>query len=519
MRAIPPSHTHTHLSCLPYLSAMSCRAGETRMAAAAPPPSGQPDAHGQHTILHMVSIPGCIQLLVSVAQWRPVEGAATEHGAASSSAAAAGHTSHPHAGQEGTAASSSTTAAAEGPEGTTSPAVQQGVPQGVAPSSSISSSSWVVTPQGTHQLIMPAGSAGDTGDTMPAPAWLLHAVCKAVEELLRSSSTPQQGTSGAAAAAHEQQQGHAQHSGDGPVLLSFNGTLFALEPDAADPDAAWLLGPYQGPPPTAGEGREEGLQEQPGEQHQLAVIGQLQQQTQVTGPGQHGSDIVEPASSEPTTSAAAQAASTAAHTSRASLERQHPPAAAAAEEAAGGTAAARKFVRTVARGVAAMHVQGGSGLFAAATPVAATDTAAAATAATAAAAGLDPADSDPAGAAGSSSSSSSRPAVMQLSTSSVAAHVLPPGMWAWPLYLAVAGDPASAAAAADVRVAVCGSSAALPVVSLHGLMGVSSCRVVLSAAGGAVLMDTRVPVEDGVVRWAAGWGFRGMRSSSGAALL
>jgi hypothetical protein len=93
---------------------------------------------------------------------------------------------------------------------------------------------------------------------------------------------------------------------------------------------------------------------------------------------------------------------------------------------------------------------------------------------------------------------------LPLSTSSALSTALPAGMWSWPLYVATCGSPEATAAAADARVAVCGSSAAVPVVSVHGLSaGTSSCRVVLAAAGGSVLMDCRLPVRNGVARQVA----------------
>jgi hypothetical protein len=84
--------------------------------------------------------------------------------------------------------------------------------------------------------------------------------------------------------------------------------------------------------------------------------------------------------------------------------------------------------------------------------------------------------------------------VLNVSTSYAPATALPPGMWAWPLYLATEGG-----ASAEARVSVCGTSATLPVVTLHGLPG-STCRVVLASSGGSVLLDKKVPVEGGAAR-------------------
>jgi hypothetical protein len=93
--------------------------------------------------------------------------------------------------------------------------------------------------------------------------------------------------------------------------------------------------------------------------------------------------------------------------------------------------------------------------------------------------------------------------LLRLSTTSRACLALPPGMWAWPLYLPTTGVldcGGGADVSREARVAVCGSSAAVSVVGLHGLHS-SSCRVVLANADGSVVIDKRVPVEDGVARW------------------
>lgn len=44
-------------------------AGESQLTG----PNGEP-RDPQHTIMHMVSIPGCIQLFLTVAQWQPDQG-------------------------------------------------------------------------------------------------------------------------------------------------------------------------------------------------------------------------------------------------------------------------------------------------------------------------------------------------------------------------------------------------------------------------------------------------------------
>jgi len=464
--------------------------------------SGQPGPP-QHTIMHMVSIPGCIQLLVSMAQWQP-QAAAEAPGTDSTTGNTAPHT-HTHR-QNDAGPSPGLALPVSGPDAAMVAAQIGG---------SSSSSTELQAPGTLQGGQVEAGVEAEAATA--APAWLVEAVCKGVEDFMRGSSIDAQqagpGDLAGPSAVGPSGPSHARYTG--PVLLDINGTRYKLEADAADPSAAWLLT----------ESHITTTQQEPSPQQLPAPAHHHHQQLQASPSAslpvnQSAAAVPAPVPTSPVAAPFQPAAHTPLEPPQHNEHQQQPqhpqeqqqqpqqpqqqqqqeqasPVPPGECRASPEPAAARTFIRTVASGVAAMHTHGTTGLFAPPTPAAPSPPD------TAAAAGNDPPTAAAAAADNSGSSSSNAAAVLQLSTSSGPAHILPPGMWAWPLYIATTQDAASTAAAASAAVAVCGSSAALPQLSLHGLSGATSCRVVLSAAGGAVLMDSRVPVEDGVVRWAA----------------
>lgn len=356
---------------------------------------------------------------------------------------------------------------------------------------------WLQSPFMAHG---PAGRAG-TPAGAPAPAWLVSAVCRGVEEFLRTHP-PQLSSSTGALAGHttasssdgsagafimqQQQQGSY-----GPVLLNINGTVHTLKLHPTDTDAAWVLHecsaeelaelqarqPLQAGPAASSEAVAAAAVTPGADAARMPVVETIQHRGPTGVPATVSVlPVLAAAAAEPLNTPTglpgpqeSPAAAVQSLRRRRSKIRPHP--------------AARTFVGTLAQGVAIMHQSGHtSDLFVSAHA------------------------GDDAAAAGSRSSSSSETAseyhsqpasaaVVHLCTSCRPALALPAGMWAWPLFLATT----SGAADARARIAACGCSAHTPAVSLHGLPG-SSCRVVLATAGGDVLMDTRVAVQDGEAR-------------------
>lgn len=546
--------------------ARSVWAGESRLTG----PDGQP-SDPQFTVLHMVSIPGCIQLFINFTQWQPhgeADSTSAEHSAhgTAHSLAAGNNPSLDHSRTQGSAAAVGSAllelGQSQGPtldraaantsrphsQSQSTPAAMgvglldlghdRGAGRELAAAGSVhqdphhaASGVWW---QGGVRVEGPVqwAPSGGMQESVPAPPWLVKAVCSALEAFMRAHGAAEAASSaavgaaaasrgdssGASASAGQQQaaagglqrqllqpaQQHqtARHHYEGPVLLSVNGTQYTLEPNPADADAAWVL-------QVRSSAQEASLQAVPPFTSTTAMPVQHITPAAAAAPAASTAPAATPA---PVASTPAGVGAPAQHRATPSQLLQRPPgqAATAASPADGRSsspspAAARTFISTVAHGVAAMHERGSAGLFAGLE-----DSASAAHAALAApaAAGLEgsasPDQAAPAATGAPSSSSNIQPsALLRLSTTSRASLALPPGMWAWPLYLPTTGvlDCAGGAdVSREARVAVCGSSAAASVVGLHGLQN-SSCRVVLANADGSVVIDKRVPVEDGVARW------------------
>lgn len=463
---VPAQFTAAAASNLQNLVARNVYAGETSLLSATPAGGARSAASNQHTILHMVSIPGCIQLFVTVAQWQPGAPDAAVGGGGSHYGYGSGLLGHDDQGEQPHWGAGVQFVGPAGQGGGDDGSQQVG---GVGGGAGI----------GSGGVDVPEGGVYSSA---PAPAWLVEAVCRAVEQFVQqnapaaseqgtaagtaavadttSSFATHQGVSSAAAPAdspHQQQPANTRYHG--PVLINVNGVMHRLVRNTSDPQADWVLQQCEPQDQTVAQSLTSAAS--------LALHTPAALAPTVATHTPHSQLSVSQATAGGTGSA------TGGLWAAAPQQQRSPPPT---------PASARTFVRTVARGVAALQHEhdAAGGLFAPLTP-------------------------DPA-AAGSSSAGSpaaAPTAVLNLNTTCSPALTLPPGMWAWPLYLATTPGPGgdAAAAAADALVAVCGSSAALPLVSLHGLPG-SSCRVVLASGGGdgGVLMDSRLPVEDGVVR-------------------
>jgi hypothetical protein len=161
----------------------------------------QPRPQPQHTIMHMVCIPGCIQLLLSVAEWQAAE-----------SAGAAAQEQQPQGAGSSVAAAGATPFAA-------TPAAAAGAATAASP-----------------QLV-----------DVPAPDWLLGAVCRGVEEFMRAQQGEPGGvTAPGASSPQEQQQG--QQAQQVPVLIHANDSVYQLQPQQASLTAPWTLAQLQLPP-------------------------------------------------------------------------------------------------------------------------------------------------------------------------------------------------------------------------------------------------------------------------------
>jgi hypothetical protein len=456
MLQVPAPFSPSAASDLQSLVARHVWAGETQLA-------GDP----QHTILHMVSIQGCIQLFLTVAQWQP-----------------------------------DAAAAAEGPVNMLPQRhAAEPAPRTATVGTNLEPGDWLQSPFMAHG---PSGGAGAPAGA-PAPAWLVSAVCRGVEEFLRthtpqpsssteapvghitaSSSSSSSGGGGGAVVTRQQQQ---QGSYDGPVLLYINGTVHTLEPHPTDTDAPWLLH----------ECSAEELAELQGGHHLAGPAAASNAVTAATaaaaaGTGAARMPVVETIQHRGPTGVPATASILPVMGTPAAVPVNNPNALPVPQESPAAAvqsvrrrrskirphSAARTFVGTLAQGVAIMHESGhASDLFVSAHAAAAAGSASSSSSDTASEYHSQPAST----------------AVVHLCTSCRPALALPAGMWAWPLYLATT----SGAADARARIAACGCSAQTPAVSLHGLPG-SSCRVVLATAGGDVLLDTRVDVQDGMAR-------------------
>lgn len=327
---------------------------------------------------------------------------------------------------------------------------------------------------------------------------MVQAVCRAVEEFCRVHGTGAGlvSAAGSSSSAGEQAAGTAgEQQYTGPVLLNVNGVVHTLKPDAAYAGAEWILQECSAPELAQ-------LQAGPHLAHAAtaaaaaaaaARAGQVPavwQSSRLPAAADGAAGAATPVPETP----AALAGLPALHTPvtqqrsvRISLDSTR-----STRSSSPTPAAARTFINTIAQGVVSMHDQGSTGLFAPPSP-GSVSTASTPAQADVASTGAG----QPAGTVASSASLGTLTPVLNVNTSYAPATALPPGMWAWPLYLATTGG---GSATAEARVAVCGSSAAVPVVSLHGLPG-SSCRVVLATFSGSVLLDKRVPVEDGAARW------------------
>lgn len=451
---VPHQFTPSAASNLQSTVARHVWAGEPQLAG----PNGEP-RDPQHTILHMVSIPGCIQLFLTVAQWQP------EHGAP---AGGPPHTlaGPPHHNRDSCAGADAQAAA--GPA---------------------------------------AGGAGDAAALRgaPAPAWLIQAVCSAVEEFCRTHPQAPSLADGPSSTAGQQEGASGQHY-TGPVLLNVDGVVHTLQLDATNPAAAWVLQPLSEQELTqlqAGPHFSTGL---PTAAAAAAAAATAQGQPPVLWQGSRASAAVAGSGADPAASPETLAVTVPAHAACSPLTQllssqqpslsTSPDSSTSACSSSPTPAAARTFIRTVAQGLVAMHDQGSHGLFAPTAPDGIGQ--GAITASVAQAAPTSKGITELA----SSSNLPRASAVLSIHTSCAPATALPPRMWGWPLYLATSGE---GAASVDARLAVCGSSAVVPVVSLHGVpAGQSgSCRVVLATAAGVVLFDEEVPVEDGVARWAS----------------
>jgi hypothetical protein len=138
----------------------------------------------QHTVMHMVSVPGCIQLLMSVVQWRQGQQPPALPAAAAGAAGAAPQqqqqqqVSSPQAlaGMFGLADMTPAPAAHTQEEAT---AEQMHVPQQLYSHSNASSSAVAST-----VIACPAAAAAAAGPG-PAPAWMVQAICRGVEQFMR----------------------------------------------------------------------------------------------------------------------------------------------------------------------------------------------------------------------------------------------------------------------------------------------------------------------------------------------
>lgn len=461
---VPTQFTPTAASNLQSLVAHHVWAGETRLKGA----TGEL-RDPQHTIMHMVSIPGCIQLFLTVTHWHPEQDPATAVPQAAPGWGLESMQQHLGTGQQDSAAAD----------------MQAGS----------ETAAW-----------FQAGEGVLTG--APAPAWLVEAVCKAVEEFCRApppeASTATAPSSDSSGAGQQDESSAQQQHYTGPVLLNVNGVMHTLKPDAANPGAAWVLqecsaqelaglqaGPHFTAAPTAAAAAAHAIHP--------PVVWQASRGPAPAVAGLAAAPV--PTSPVPETPAMSavhpgvQSSLTQLQQSGRSSSEGTPP----VRSASPTPAAARTFIRTVARGVVSMHDHGNAGLLEQPDDVGACTTSSPAAAGSAGAATMG------ANAAGigteapllvSSRSLAQAAPVLSLTTSCAPATALPPGMWAWPLYLATTGQ---GAATADARITVRGSSAAVPWVSLHGLPG-RSCRVVLASSAGAVLMDNRITLENGVAR-------------------
>lgn len=196
----------------------------------------------QHTIMHMVSVPGCIQLLMSVVNWQMEQQPPDPEAAPSVTAEAA-------------------EPAAVTPAGPGLRDSVQSLTVDLATGANYISSSIVAAP-------------ADAVASGPAPSWMVQAVCSAVQEFMRTHAaelTAAQDAStaisvfGEAAGAadnssvsfrpctpgalpeqadndrEQQQQQQPGHALTTPVLIDINGQKFSMTPGSEGPAGPWQL--------------------------------------------------------------------------------------------------------------------------------------------------------------------------------------------------------------------------------------------------------------------------------------